>query len=327
MEENIYLQNSELSQTADSQKAPAQVTLSNLEQLIKRCAPNYKELGVSLVLDAGSVYTIFLNAGHGGLEPDWKETYKKLLVEGKGGDIYKQYTTWKTGDGKLFRHGQKLGRGWQLNPHPTIAGASAEFHAAGWFFEGVENRTYIADTVEALKPYVKQGLLNVVVMSHEWQDIPRIKRIDLANAIFAAQKRINPKSRAFWFGQHFNAANGKANGICGFTSVGQTHSDKVVERILRNLNAAGYGFFDRREARAGIQQIGKIRTENGDGDLDHEENFDEVALTKMPAGLMEPNFFDNFADALLIHYDKDFKTAYVSAVVAAIVADAKGMIV
>jgi hypothetical protein len=299
-----YIQRTELPQTADSGKAPQRVQKP--------------------------IYTFYGNAGHGANDP---ALFGKVPAP-------QAYTTWRQFRGKFYQHVDSKGQLFDLpekyqNATGFAAGANSEikphiqkavFHGEGYFYEGVENRIYLNEIIKALKPHVDSGLLRVVVVSHEWQDTDRVGRINAANADFAQQRRINPKARGFWLGQHFNAANGKANGICGFTSVGQTHSDKVVERILRNLNAAGYGFFDRREARAGIQQIGKIRTENGDGDLDHEKNFDEVALTKMPAGLMEPNFFDNFADALLIHYDKDFKAAYVAAVVAAVVADAKGEI-
>lgn len=339
-----YIQNDTTAQSTDSPAAYEQklaalstktpvdaaksvaVTLSRLEQLIKRCAPDYKALGVSLVLDGGAAYTVYLNAGHGAMPPTWLILYQSLVAQGKGGDIYKEYTTWKTGDGKLHRHGQKVGRGWQLDPHPTIAGASAEFHAAGWFFEGVENRKYIAAMVEALSPYVKLGLLNVVVMSHEWQDIPRGQRINLANAIFAAQKRENPKARAFWLGWHFNAAKSNANGICIFTSVGQTHSDKVAEVTLNNLGSLGFRPYNSDESEKGVPQVATIRTQRIDGDKDHEKNFDEVADTKMPAMLGEFGFFDNRIDASRIFYDPEYKRICIKAVTDALVADAKGEI-
>jgi len=322
-----YIQPAELSQTADG-KAPVLPKLSKLEQLIRACAPNYKELGVSLVLDGGAIYTVYLNAGHGALPPTWKIIYEGLIAQGKAGDIYKEYTTYKTGDGKYFRHGQKVGKTWQLYPHPHIAGATADFHAAGYFFEGVENRIYIAALVEALKPYVTAGLLNIVVMSHEWQDIPRGQRIKLVNAIFTAQKRQNPKARAFWVGWHFNASpNHNANGICIFTSKGQTHSDKVAEVALNNFNSLGLPFYDKDAAAAGKKQSATIRVQRfGDGDKDYEENFDEVADTNMPAFLIEDGFGDERDDAMLIHYSPEYKRVSIEAVSRAIVADAKGEI-
>jgi len=299
-----YTQNEKLSQTADSGKA--------------------------LVLQKKPLYTLYANAGHGANDP---ALFGKVPAP-------QAYTTWQKYRGKFHQHVDSKGKLLNLpekyqNATGFAAGANSEikphmqkavFHGEGYFYEGVENRIYLNEIIKALKPYVDSELLRIVVVSHEWQDTDRLGRINAANADFERQKKINPKARGFWFGQHFNAANGKANGICAFTSVGQTHSDKIAERILRNLNAAGYGYFDKKELAAGIQQIGKIRTENGDGDLDHEKNFDEVALTDMAAVLMEPNFFDNFNDALLIHYDKNFKAAYVAVVVAGIVADAKGEI-
>ncbi len=298
-----------------------------LENLIKKCAPNYKELGVSVVLDGGAPYTVFLNAGHGGMKPSWQLVYKALLAKGKPGDIFKEYTTYKTGDGKLFRHGQQNSKIWQLHKHPYIAEEMAEFHSAGWFFEGVENRNYIAALVDALKPKVASGLLNVVVMSHEWKDTNRLGRINLANAIFAAQKRENSKARAFWLGWHFNASpNNNANGICIFTSVGQTHSDKVAEAALNNFQKLGFLPFDIKLAQSGIPQVATVRTQMADGDKDHEANFDEVRLTNMPAILGEFGFFDNKVDATRIFYDPEYKQVCVAAVCDALLSDVRGQI-
>lgn len=304
----------------DAGKAPV---LSPLEALIKKVHPNYKEI-VSLVLDGGSSYTIFLNAGHGSVNP---AVFAQLMQQGKASEIYKEYETYKNGDGKMFQHVQIINRKKQLYPHPTIPGALAEFNVDGWLLEGMENRAYINALVEELKVYVLAKLVNVVVVSHEWKDTNRLERIRLANGIHAAQKRINPKARSFWVGWHFNASpNHNANGICIFTSKGQTHSDKVAEVVLNNFIKLGFPLFNREAAAAGVPQVATIRTERVDGDKDLEKDFDEVAKTDMPALLGEFGFGDEIEDAKRIHYDPQYKRICLKSVVDALVADAKGTV-
>lgn len=84
---------------------------------------------------------LYLDAGHGGLDP-----------------ITKKYTTPPT-TGKYWKHNR------------------GEFHSGGTFYEGVSNRAFAE---EVAKYAISKGI-RVVPVYHEWEDNSLASRCDLAN--------------------------------------------------------------------------------------------------------------------------------------------------
>jgi N-acetylmuramoyl-L-alanine amidase len=225
--------------------------------------------------------TLYLNAGHGGFiqMPNGRMVYATA--------------------GKRYRHINSTGQ------------PLAEFHGEGWIYEGVLNREY--SDIISRKLAERYPALEVVVMHDQNADTPRLVRIGRANKHY--QQLQKEGGRGCWLGLHFNAANGAAQGIVIFTSVGETASDKWAKMVSDELIARGIQLWDKDEVRAGIAQTATIR--HNKNDADHEKDFDEVANTNCPAILMEGGFFDNFRDAQMI-FSPEFKAIYTDALVASI---------
>ncbi|GAB6010982.1 N-acetylmuramoyl-L-alanine amidase family protein [Viscerimonas tarda] len=107
-------------------------------------------------------------------------------------------------------------------------------------------------------------------------------------------KEENKIDNAFVFSLHTNAAPGDGNswhaarGVEIYTTKGTTKSDAYATKIL---NALINEFF---------HDITHWRTDNSDGDLDKEANFNEL-MSKHPAVLLEWLFHDNTADVALLN--------------------------
>lgn len=219
------------------------------------------------------------------------------------------YSTGRIYKGKYFDHAQKDSRGKPIIKDgkrvlQTYEGKPAEFHHLGYFYEGVENRIYEFALRATFAPLVNKGEICIINSHHPILDNSLQNRVDIANAIFAEVQAYNKKNGTKLFvhfhSLHFNAApTTSAQGNCIFTSVGQTKSDAIADAILKTRLQVFPAW--RTERLAGV------RTQTGDGDLDHEENFKVLRDTKPTACLEENGFFVNYAEACLIHYSADYK--------------------
>lgn len=103
-------------------------------------------------------------------------------------------------------------------------------------------------------------------------DIPLSVRVKRANDIYA----IDPDS--FLIDVHGNAVDqGPGEGWEGYTSPGQTKSDRLMTFLYASARAMLYGY--------------KIRTDYSDGDADKEARFYMLTKTKCPAVLTENLFY------------------------------------
>ena len=135
--------------------------------------------------------TIFLDAGHGGL------------------DSLNQYTTAPT-TGKRFTFSSLL-----LSPRVSSILNQKEF------LEGVKNRTYCNYLYNTL---VASGF-NVVRVYNHSADTSLQSRVKAANSYHS---EVN---RGIYLSEHSNAANSLARGFSIFTSRGNTQSDKLASLI------------------------------------------------------------------------------------------------
>lgn len=103
-------------------------------------------------------------------------------------------------------------------------------------------------------------------------DVPLSVRVKRANEIYA----IDPNS--FLIDVHGNAVDqGPGEGWEGWTSPGQTESDRLMTFLYSSARAVLYGY--------------KIRTDYSDGDEDKEARFYMLTKTKCPAVLTENLFY------------------------------------
>jgi len=243
---------------------------------------------------------LFSCAGHGGIDQPTATAPN-------------DYTTARAPTfGKFFDHAQRGANGRPIITNgkrvlQTYKGAPATFHNNGFFYEGVENRIYQTALIAAMQPLIDSGELMIIKVADEVLDTTLKQRVDFANQINAqiqAYNRNKPRAQRIathYNSLHFNAANTQAQGICVFTSVGQTNSDLVADAVIKELSAH---FPNHRLGR----KIASMRTQQStDGDPDHEENFYVLRHTNPTATLQELGFFDNTAEACLIHYDSDYK--------------------
>ncbi len=287
------LSNDELA--IDTAKAPIRIEKTKdwrqvaIDELTQRL--NKKDKRLKLVL--------FSCAGHGGIDQP-----KELAPN--------DYSTYRWAKGKFYHHAQRDANGKVVYQNGkavllTYNGKLATFHNNGYFYEGVENRIYQAALIAAMQPLIDSGELMIIKVADDVLDTPLQERVDFANKIHAQiqaynkGKKPNERIATHYNSIHFNAANTRAQGICIFTSEGQTNSDIVADAIHKELSAH---FPNHRLGRT----IASVRTEQSpDGDPDHEENFYVLRETNCTATLPELGFFDNFAEACLIHYNSEYK--------------------
>ena len=174
-------------------------------------------------------------------------------------------------------------------------------------YEGETNRIFAKKFMKAMQ----DTDLVVMQMHHDFKDLHHITQIQKANAHFIRNK----PDKALWFSMHSNAlgiasegASNPTRGYSVWTSLGETQSDKIASAVF--------------EAVAPICQKYKmpvLKSVWSDGDVDYEANFDELALTFMPAVLNELGFFTNIVDAKLLKnesFQNEVVQAYKTAVLA-----------
>ena len=109
-------------------------------------------------------------------------------------------------------------------------------------------------------------------------------------------------------GMASEGASNPTRGYSVWTSIGETQSDKIASLVF--------------EAVAPVCEKYKmplLKSVWADGDVDYEANFDELALTFMPAVLNELGFFTNITDAKLLKneaFQNEVVQAYKTAVLA-----------
>lgn len=143
--EKAYIQPTELSQTADSQKAPQKAK---------------KPL-------------LIIDCGHSGFNFAQRDADRKA-------GIFKQPLDYYGTRGKFFNHSKRDKTG--KTQLPIYKGKEVELHAEGWFFEGAENRKDGAILIELLQPYVDAGKLEIITVADELIDTPLQERTNKANA-------------------------------------------------------------------------------------------------------------------------------------------------
>lgn len=136
-------------------------------------------------------------------------------------------------------------------------------------YEGEFNRQVVYRVMESLDlmgiPYVN--------VCPEIRDVSLQTRTDRANKDWI--ERGMPKS--IFLSIHANAGGGR--GAEAFTYPGDSPADRYADILLNNMNL-----------------IGRIRTDESDGDLDKEAKFHVLRETLMPAVLLECAFMDNKSD-------------------------------
>lgn len=172
-------------------------------------------------------------------------------------------------------------------------------------YEGETNRIFAKKFMEAMKG----AGIQVIQMHHDLLDMPHNTQIQRANAHFVRNK----PTKALWFSMHSNALGSKSEGASiptrgysAWTSIGETKSDKIATLVIDAVTpiCEKYG-------------MPVLRQNWGDGDSDYEANFDETALTFMPAVLNELGFFTNLVDAKLLkneNFQNEIVTAYKEAI-------------
>ena len=143
--------------------------------------------------------TVFLDAGHGGL--DDKGNYTTPAVNGK------RFTHHSTDFSKRVRS--------KYFPNE--------------FLEGVKNRTY-ADLIA--KKLTSLGV-NVIKVYNESLDTPLNTRTSIANQYHSTV------NKGIYLSEHSNAANTKARGVSVWTSIGQTKSDYWADLVYNELSLLG----------------------------------------------------------------------------------------
>jgi len=186
-------------------------------------------------------FLICLDAGHGGLLPG---TPQPAL-----------YTTFPS---KCFEH------------------RTGNYHARGWFFEGVYNR----DVALYLRQYLIDYGFNVKNVFDPIKDTPLSTRCQLANNYAKGYKA------SIYVSIHGNAGPSTARGFEIFTTKGKTKSDTLATGIFNEVNKMVRGW--------------PMRADYSDNDPDKEEDFGVLRMSKMPAVLSENGFFTNRDDAVMM---------------------------
>lgn len=181
----------------------------------------------------------------------------------------------------------------------ATAGLTDSPHYLREYQWGREEANMVADILMA------QGF-QVVVLVPEETEPGLAERVRRANAHY---KRHGYKKTIF-LSHHVNAAGSgrnwmNARGICFYTSVGQTESDKIAEEMFLVAKEEMYDpkrnyitTFDLKDKQK------PIRTDYSDGDADREANFYVLRNTRCPAVLIECCFQDNKQDVLWLKTDQ-----------------------
>lgn len=162
------------------------------------------------------------------------------------------------------------------NVYQTPGKRSPQWIDLPQLFEGVQNR----EIANILKSKLSaEGIAYVDVVDSN-EDVSLQVRVDRANSAY----KVTTKN-CVYISIHADAAgNGlmdyPATGISVYTSVGQTQSDVLAEKVLDALQT-------------NIGALTKWRFETVDGDKDKESQFYVLAKTKMPAILCELGFMTN----------------------------------
>lgn len=161
-------------------------------------------------------------------------------------------------------HGGVIGGEYQ-----TPGKRSPKWHQ-GVLYEGMFNRWVVNRIIERL------DRLNIPYyhVSAELTDTSLSTRVKRVNKIY------NKNKNTYLLSIHANGGGGK--GIEGFTSKGNTLSDKIGEVFLRKLEED--------------LSSENFRFDNSDGDRDKESNFYILKNTSSPAFLLECGFMDHPED-------------------------------
>lgn len=135
-------------------------------------------------------------------------------------------------------------------------------------FEGEFNRK----VVNRLAKLCKDKNIPYSVLVPELEDISLVERVKRANEIYKSNKD------CVLISIHANAGGGTGYEV--FTSVGQTGSDPIAEKIIHHFGA-------------GMPEL-KLRSDRSDGDADKEAHFYIIKQTKCRAVLVECAFMDTY---------------------------------
>lgn len=180
----------------------------------------------------------------------------------------------------LIDHGHGKDTAGKCSPKVDGTGLSGEAIEGGRFREYRYNRIIANDVCDILKSYGYDAR----IVAPEEKDISLKERVNRINKVCSQKGAGNVVMVSI----HCNAlGNGNewndARGWSVWTTRGQNNSDKLAtmfyERAVKN--------FDK-----GL----KIRTENGDGDPDHESNFYILKYANCPCCLTENFFMTNKED-------------------------------
>jgi N-acetylmuramoyl-L-alanine amidase len=160
--------------------------------------------------------------------------------------------------------------------------------------EGVLNRT-IGGMLAHLLEWAGHEVI-FTVHPNDSEDVSLSHRVRVANA----------NTDALMVSVHCNAFNGLARGFEIYTSVGDTPSDPIAQRIYDSVNKIAPGY------------MLPMRKDISDGDSDKESDFYVLRHTKGSAVLIECFFFDNTIDYDLYQQEK-FLTDMVTALYKGIV--------
>ena len=161
--------------------------------------------------------------------------------------------------------------------YTTAPGKMHVFDDGLTFYEGVNNRM-IVDKLRAI--LLRNGIEHRLIHDRV-SDTPLYERVARANRIHAE------KTNCIYLSVHSDAMpegkHGEGSGITVYTSLGKTRSDTIADVFCKNYQRR-LGEF-------------KLRKDLADGDLDKEQDFYVLRMTKCPALLTENLFFDNRAEA------------------------------
>lgn len=117
--------------------------------------------------------------------------------------------------------------------------------------------------------------------------VPELQDISLEERVRRANKLQSAKGNCILISIHGNAFNNdwnKAEGIEIFTTIGETKSDVIAEKLYKHYEENK--FF----------KNSKLRKDTTDGDSDKENNFYIIRNTRMPAILSENGFMTNLKE-------------------------------
>lgn len=138
-------------------------------------------------------------------------------------------------------------------------------------FEGEYNRKIRDELIRLINVDEK---MQWAIVNHGYEDVSLSKRVAIANQYQQIHQN------CVFVSIHGNAGGG--TGIEGYTSRGQTKSDKICTVFLERAN------------KEFPEKV--LRTDPSDGDADKEANFYVLRYTNCPALLMEWFFMDKLED-------------------------------